>query len=106
MYSYVVALLGIGDTGEAVKRACEALELMLGCFDATSSAGALQMYEHLFKVAAGKLDGQLDIIFCPLKPGGAQAQIIAILRHLMLCVGSELCVSSADAVSHSPEEPA
>jgi len=60
MYSYVVELIACKAYGEAVRHACEALELMLEVFDTTKTAGVLPMFEHLFKVAAGCHEGAID----------------------------------------------
>ena len=82
MYNYVVCLVADKDD-TAVKAACEALELMLSVFDASSSTGALHMFEHLFKVAAGVSEGTLEIeVTLPVETPEVQARCLRQLQEL------------------------
>jgi len=81
MYGYVTAMIGCKDEG-AVKEACSALELMLGCFEAPSSTGALSMFEHLFKVAAGVQEGTVEAEISIPDVADAQVKCVHYLQSI------------------------
>jgi len=57
VYTYAALLLSCGAYEEGMRRACQALELALECFEPTASL--LRTFEHLFKVAAGCQQGSI-----------------------------------------------
>jgi len=99
MYNYVVCLVASKDA-TAVKAACEALELMLSVFDASSSTGALYMFEHLFKVAAGASQGTLEVeVSLPVERPEVQARCN---RHLQVLQRIHRGLTPAERVALAP----